>query len=312
MVRDLVSFVKERELDIEADKTVVKQFLKSFNKNYQRIDNQSLAEERRKASLILENPSWEASINAAEQHPYLWGQIRCLLNWSDSDLASFDDYRNRLLQLLDCINENGLNYYAAVLSLVPDCWTDGNRLFQYNKDRDNSFKRYLREHTKEGQAYGANIKTMIDLWKVKYAAMSIEDFLSALISDQKDGCATWIQCIIKCPTILEEAWNKRVYSQNGHVIIAQRKTRDSHCFDPVLVYLRNICRNQKLEEKLYKLYDSKGEYEHAFKLEKGGHSYFIEWYGTDGNYSYSVDGNEGEITTASEVVSRMETIIQAN
>lgn len=290
MAIDLSDFVQNNSLDVELDNTVVKKFLKSSVKTYQRLDNQSLAEERLKAKLILDDTDeWEIELDKAEQHPYLWGQVRCLLNWADNNIDSFKQYSNRLLQLLDCMKDESLIYYTAMLVFAPNCWEESNRLFQYNKDRDNSFKRYMREHTKEGQAYGANIKALIDLWMTSYNELMAKDFLEKLIEDKQVETPTWIQCVIKNNTILDEAWNKRIYCHNGHVIMAQRKTRDSHCFDPILVYLRNLCRKNKIGEKKFKLHDSKGEYEHAFQLENDGHNYLIEWYGTDENYSIKKD-----------------------
>ena len=310
MATDLVAFVSEEGLNIEEDKSVVRKFLNSSNKTYQRLDNQSLAEERLKASLILnDNDDWEAYFDIAESHPYLWGQIRCLLNWSDNKLDVFKEYSRKLLELLDCIRDNGLTYYSAMLAFAPNCWEESNRLFVYNKDRDNSFKRYMREHTKEGQAYGVNIKALIEFWMQTYSVMSAKEFLEALIADKKKDCDPWIQCVIKSPSILDEAWNKRIYSQNGHVIIAQRKTRDSHCFDPVLVYLRNICRDNKIEDKDFKLYDSKGEYEHAFLLEKDGHKYLVEWNGTHGHYLIKVDDATELAYTAENMISFMQKVI---
>ncbi len=310
MAADLVSFVKKKRLDVETDDKIVKKFLKSLNKTYQRLDNQSLAEEKLKAALVLDNSEdWEKYLAKAEEHPYLWGQIRCILNWSGNDLNSFKDYSDKLLQLLNTIRDDNQTYYTAMLAFSPSCWEDNNRLFQYNKDRDNSFKRYLREHTKEDQAYGIHIKALLDCWIDSYAGMSAKEFLTALTTSLKDSSAPWIQCIIKNPAILDEAWNKRIFNQNGHVILAQRKTKDSHCFDPVLVYLRNMCRNQKMDEKDYRLYDSKGELEHAFQLEKNGHTYLVEWAGKDGNYSIKVNQREERIVLPHEMICFMEEII---
>lgn len=312
MAIDLSDYVHKNNLDIESDNTVIKQFLKSSETTYQRLDNQSLAEERLKAKLIIEDSDeWETVLDKAEQHPYLWGQVRCLLNWADNNLDSFKQYSSRLLQLLDCMKDESLTYYTAMLVFAPKCWEESNRLFQYNKDRDNSFKRYMREHTKEGQAYGANIKALIDLWMTSYNELTAKDFLEKLIEDKKEEAPTWIQCVIKNNTILDEAWNKRIYCHNGHAIMAQRKTRDSHCFDPILVYLRNLCRLNKYDEKKFKLHDSKGEYEHAFQFEGAGHNYLIEWYGTDGQYSIKIDEHEPTISSSQETLCLMERIIES-
>lgn len=313
MAIDLSDYVQKNNLDVESDNTVIKQFLKSSEKTYQRLDNQSLAEERLKAKLVIEDTGeWETELDKAEQHPYLWGQVRCLLSWADNNLDSFKQYSNRLLQLLDCMKDESLTYYTAMLVFAPTCWEESNRLFQYNKDRDNSFKRYMREHTKEGQAYGANIKALIDLWMTSYNELTAKDFLEKLIEDKQIEAPTWIQCVIKNNTILDEAWNKRIYCHNGHAIMAQRKTRDSHCFDPILVYLRNLCRLNKYDEKKFKLHDSKGEYEHAFQLEEDDHKYLIEWYGTDGHYSIKIDDQEPIGYSSEDVVYFMENVINKN
>lgn len=311
MAEDFVAYVKNSGLDVESYGVVVKKFLQSSKKIYKRLDNQSMAEERLKAKLVLENAAWENCLDKAEQHPYLWGQIRCLLNWSDCRLDSFFEYSNRLLQLLDFIStpENARTYYTAMLVFAHNCWNEGNRLFQYNKHRDNSFKRYLREHTKEGQAYGANIKAMIDLWIESYSNIYVKDFLYSVIESKVENSEPWIQCIAKSPSILDEAWNKRIYDQNGHVILAQRQTRDSHCFDPILVYFRNLCRENSIDSSKYKLYDSKGEYKHAFSLEKDSHKYFVEWKETEGIYTIKLDDDEAVIYSPSEMIIYLEDII---
>ncbi len=307
---DLVAFVQEKGLDVESQSTVVRQFFSSSDKNYQRLDNQSLAEERRKASLVLADGEWQSCIDEAEQHPYLWGQIRCLLDWAAGNLHSFREYSSRLRQLLDCIGSNGLLYYSAILVYAPNCWEANNRLFLYNKDRDNSFKRYLRDPSNKDQAYGPVIKSLIDVWKDSYPSLTVSEFLSTLTRVRQAAAAPWIQCVVKCPAVLDEAWNKRVYSQNGHVIIAQRKTRDSHCFDPILIYLRNLCREKKMPDGQYKLYDSKGEYEHAFWLAIDNHTYLVEWNGTEGDYTIRTDDNpEPAAYSPADMIAYMEKII---
>lgn len=313
LMADFKSFVCRQELNVETDKSVVKQFFAvlSIEKNYPRLDNQSLAEEKQKASLILEqSQEWEGFFDAAEQHEYLWGQIRCLLDWSAGNLEAFKEYSKRLQQLLDCIDKEGLTYYAAMLAFSPDCWHEGNRMYQHNRDRDNSFKRYLREHTKESQSYGANIKAIIDLWIKDYYSMSAKDFLESLISAKKDSVAPWIQCVLTYPSILDEAWNKRIFSQRGHAILAQRKTKDSHCFDPIFVYFKKLCKEKNIEESKYKLYDSKGEYEHAFLFEANGHKCLVSWDEfEDGLYSVVTDDADAKAYTPQEVIELVRNII---
>lgn len=311
MAEDLVNYVKDNNLDLTSDAAVVKQFLISTNKTYTRLDNQSLAEERMKAMLILnDNAGWENEIDKAESHPYLWGQIRCLLNWSAEDLSLFKTYSERLRLLLDVIKADSLTFYTAMLVFAPDCWCSSNRLYLYNKDRDNSFKRYLRDSSKDTHLYGDNIKLLIDLWIESYSELTAQDFLDSLINDRKDGAPTWVKCIVKSPSILDESRNKRLFTQDGHTIMAQLKTRDSHCFDPILVYFRNLCREKGLDEKKFNLYDSKGEYEHAFLLDIDDHQYLIEWGDQAGDYNLTIDNADAPIAYAPDaIVALMEKII---
>jgi hypothetical protein len=116
-----------------------------------------------------------------------------------------------------------------------------------------------------------------------------------------NGSETWIQCVIKDPSILNEAWNKCIFEQKGHVVLAQRKTSDSHCFDPVLLYYRNLCNSNQYEVQYYKFYDSKGDYEHAFQFERNSIKYFVEWYGTEGCYSIRKNDETPIVLSSSEL-----------
>lgn len=45
-----------------------------------------------------------------------------------------------------------------MLCLQPECWKSKNRLYEFNKDRDNSMKRYLREDPDYGKSIQIFIK----------------------------------------------------------------------------------------------------------------------------------------------------------
>ena len=311
MVEDFVSFVKEHALNVESDETTVKKFFAGTDKNYQRLDNQSLAEERIKAKYILEDATWESCIDEAERHPYLWGQIRSLLNWSEQKIDLFKEYSERLLRLLNFISdyENRKFYYAAMLVFAPDCWKDSNRLFVYNNDRDNSFKRYLREHTKQEYAYGANIKALLDLWKNEYSDKTVMEFLNDVIASETAKPEPWIKCIAQTPSIIDYAWNKRIYTDRGHVILAQRLTRDSHCYDPIFLYFRSLCQSKGISKDKCRLYDSKDTPPHAFELNGKSHSYRVEWGESDGLYTIEIDESDKQTVQSSGAVSFMKEAI---
>lgn len=305
LVGDLKSFIDEKKLDIESYGSVVWDFFASSNTTYTRLDNQSLAEEREKASLILLDSNWEKEIKEAEKHSYLWGQIRCLFKWSNNELEKFKQYRDKLISLLNFISNNHKTYYSAMLAFKPDCWENYNRLFQHNRDRDNSFKRYLRDDLYEN---GSSIKDLIDVWITSYNGLDVKDFLEKI---SELDCPMWIRCIVEDKDILDESWNKRLFKQDNHIILAQRKTSDSHCFDPILVYLRNLCRNKEFDPKTYKFYDSKGEPPHYFMLEKGGKTYHIEWNTKGDGYLIKEDDSDSQVEkTPQELIDYIKQIIE--
>lgn len=314
MSEDLKAYVEKHGIDMETDNNAIKMFLMSSNKNYTRLDNQSMEEERRKARLILDNSDWEDCIDEAERHPYLWGQIRCLLDWSGDNIENFREYSKRLRLLLDCIkSDNGRSYYPALLAVAPDCWKEGHRLFLMNKSRDDGFKRHLRDK-KDGQARGANFKILIDIWINSYHDKCAGDFLIALANDKKKESAEWIKCTIEYPSILEEADYRHLFLQKGHVIMAQYKTLDSHCFDPILVYMRRICIENKIDDKNYTLYDSKADLAHAFRYVDNSHEYLVQWDGEEGNYSIKTDDNAENIEhsiSPEDTVRRMKSVIES-
>ena len=111
--------------------------------------------------------------------------------------------------------------------------------------------------------------------------------------------------------ILDESWNKRLFKQDDHIILAQRKTSDSHCFEPILVYLRNLCRNKEFDPKTYKFYDSKGEPPHYFMLEKGGKTYHIEWNTKGDGYLIKEDDSDSQVEkTPQELIDYIKQIIE--
>ena len=311
VIADLKQYVNEKELSMNDNETVVLQFFANLDKTYSRLDNQSFNEEKVKAGLRLSSSNWCNCLDKVEGHHYLWGQIRCLLNWSekdiDIDINKFTDYSNRLVEILDTIDTDNRKYYCAILAFAPDSWRDTNRLFQYNKDRDNSFKRCLREHTREGQTYGQLIKSLIDNWKDACENSSASDYLDGLISDKINTAEPWVRVILKTPEIIDEAWNKRLYSVDGHVVLAQRKTSESHCFDPLFLYFKYCCKKRQFDENTYKMHDSKGEYAHAFELSVGDTKYLVSWSGSD--YSIKINESEPQTYTAKDTLELIGNII---
>lgn len=307
LLKDLISFVENEELNVYEDETAILRFFVAIDKtSYKGLDNQSLAEEKQKARLKLDDPAWRQTMEKAEAHPYLWGQIRCLLAWAQGDRGCFEDYSTRLIAILNAMDTSICNFYAALLAFAPECWSKTNRLFQYNKDRDNSFKRCLRDF--DGQTL---FKSFIDNWKDVSKSVTAEEYFDSLILTKQNAAETepWIKCILKKPEIIDYASYKKIFISSGHVILAQRKTPDSHCIDPIFKYFAICCENRNYCAN-YELYDSKGDYTHAFVFRNtAGEEYLVQWAGSIGRYSIKIGDNPPEDYDANKMIAIMEKVI---
>ena len=59
------------------------------------MEERIVAEEKRKAKLILSSDDWRDAILQAEEHPYFKGRIAFLLDFSNEQLSDFIKYKNR-------------------------------------------------------------------------------------------------------------------------------------------------------------------------------------------------------------------------
>ena len=248
-------------------------FIGTLTDNIVGVDNQSLAEEVEKANLV-KDPLWRSSIESAESDKYLWGQIRCLVNWSDGDCDRFDSYTKKLTELLHLkeSSETVNLIYAGILSIWPSFGFSNSRFYQFNKHRDNSFKRYLREKESKEQAstYAPAIKALIDKWLGTCPSLPAIDFLKSCIAEGLEKGPSYQWCILANPDILNDATYKKVFPHNGHYVIAEKKTINSHCFDIALEYLHyRIKGNPSFVD--YSFFDSVGiSYQHAISFNYDG------------------------------------------
>lgn len=253
-------------------------FIRTLTDSIVGVDNQSLAEEVEKATLVAD-PSWRVSLEKAESDKYLWGQIRCLVNWSEGDRTKFDAYAQKLIELLKLKDSSDtVNLiYAGILSISPTFGFSSSRFYQFNKHRDNSFKRYLREkESKETDSvYGPAIKALIDTWLMTNPTLPAEEFLKGCITEGIKKGFSYQWCILSNPDILNDATYKKVFPHNGHYVIAEKKTINSHCYDIALEYLHyRINNNPAFTE--YSFYDSVGiTFQHAITFKYNGDSVVI-------------------------------------
>ena len=279
-VKELVSRLGIFRADNNAANTSVMAFFASITANdIPGIDNQSLAEERKKAVLCQTDPAWITDLSNAEEHSYLWGQVRALIDWSGNDRIKFNDYHRRLVNLLDF--EDSDLVHACMVALSPDFGFKTNNLFVfYNKDRDYSMKRYLRDETSRTSAgyYAPAMKVLLDKWINVYPCLSAGEFLSTVVKVCLNDVNSYHRCLVCRKDILEYAGVKKIFENNGHYILAQKKTKNSRCYDIALLYLY-----KQMSEKLGILpgnihhYNSADiEHQYALTLKYGGVSYLVQ------------------------------------
>ena len=106
----------------------------------------------------------------------------------------------------------------------------------------------------------------------------------------------WRKCVIDKPyEMLSFSYNKMIFEDVAdHVVIAQRKTLDSHCIDPILYYIRIKFPTDNKED----FGDSKSALQHFVKFENKGHYYMVNW---DGSYSLA-DNGEVKVLSENELV----------
>ncbi len=302
-LRDLIKAFKNTSPSVNSDNLAVRRFVSSMDieRKYNRLDNPSLNEEKKKAQLKLNNADWIIVIDAAERHPFLWGQIRCLIGWSEDDIDRFEKYRTKLVKLLDNITTD---YYAALLAVCGNEWTTNNRLYEDNKERRFGIKRHLRDKKGDENVYGKLVKMLIDKWISDYDDVpEAPDFYRSVIDDslKRNSLEPWRRCILLQPIIMEYAWRKCIFDDNGHVIIAQQKTTDSHCYDPLLLYMHIECDKLNIDNTMG---DSKSDnpYSIEFTVNYGNTitTYFLQWNQEQQKYRCQIEERGQSVLLTSE------------
>ena len=302
--------IKEKSQNVHSDEKAVRRFIAGLGSisigDYPGVDNEALKEEIKKAELKIYNDQWMFAIEFAENHQYLCGQIRCLLDWAENDISKFMYYTERLHEILSVKgnDNNEINYYAAMLSAVPDAWKQHSGLYLFNNDRDNSIKRCLRSKGENDKYFGQQQKELIDKWRESYSELSVFDFFDKIREDALPVAIGWRKCVLEKPNdILSFSYNKMIFEdEGGHVVIAQRKTPDSHCIDPILYYIRIKFPTDNKED----FGDSKSAMQHFVKFEIDGHTYMVNW---NGGYSLT-DNREVKMLSENELVEFVFSILQ--
>ena len=294
MVEDLKNFKKG---PFNSEASLVNEFFAKNIKSYKHIDNSGQEEEKAKAGLRLLNNEWKEKIHLAESDQYLWGQIRCIVKWSNGDFKRFSFYSEELSNLLEFIKNNNLSkFHMALLSFKPFFWKEENKgrnvLYSFDFDRDYSLKRCLRD-----EASSTLIRDFLDEKNNKHKDCSIDEYCNKLIESQKDIIdpkLAWIRCLIKEGNQIFN-WSyypyKRIFENDGHIIISELKTQNSRCSDIILHYLSDKYKESK---KYYNF--SKDIPPNELCLNVNGDEIIIKWAdNSEGQYIISKAGLSREV-----------------
>jgi hypothetical protein len=274
------------------------------------VDNQSLAEETEKAFLKLsDSGDWKRLLDSAESHYYLWGQVRCLLSWAARDIDLFKDYYQRLSDLFAYEDKNLV--YAGIMSIDPSYGFANNKLYQFtNKHRDYGFKRFLRDESikEKSGVYAPAVKATLDKWRKDFSSHNLKEFLTNVISQSLSTGHSYVNCILAMPNILDDAKEKMIFQSDGHYVIAQWKTINSHCYDIALEYLYYYyLESEKLSGDIT-FYDSVAQtYKHAIMIPHERGRILIK---ETANGGYDLSINDSSVITFPNEKVMLDTVIK--
>ena len=198
------------------------------------FNNDQLEEEKAKAALINYSINWTEAIIKAEEHKYFLGQIRFLLEWSKVednkgekyDLSQFKAYYSKVCSVF---GDNALNaelchsnthlFRNLLMTHCDNYLLNDSFMNNGGKDRDKSWKRYLREETKS-----INIKQVLDKWNT-VENLSFEDFCKKEI--QQQTVIDWRKYFIEKPEIYNQLYHNNIswWNRDSKEICLLTKTK---------------------------------------------------------------------------------------
>lgn len=188
-----------------------------------RFASMQTEEEVIKAKLISEpvdGGKWLSLIKKAEEHKFLLGQIRFLLDWCKTESGyDFEAFSLYYLKIDNIFDHDGLrgelrnettHFFRNALMIDTGFYLlDDSFVNSTGKERDKSWKSYFRDSKKS-----ENIKNLLDKWDIKLHS-NFSDFYEKKLSGNKNGITDWRKCFINIPKIYNRCsknsiafWNK--------------------------------------------------------------------------------------------------------
>ena len=201
---------------------------------------------------------WENALSAAEDNPYLWGQIIAPLSWSNVngsyDLNQFNRYMEKLNELFSLTS---LDKKATSIKMIQACLCVKNYHFNgtptwgslgtLNDDRDVSWKRHLRDKDAESGLYGAMLKQLVDEWlNPKYVSLTYIPFLDQFKTDNLPSKTDlrYYLCNMSDKELGDafnfvRTSNRYIDEDGGHIYLYRSKTKRSDAirYELITMYL---------------------------------------------------------------------------
>ena len=190
------------------------------------IENERVVEEKTKARLRLSDTEWIKKLDEAEENDYLCGQVCSLLNWSKLEINRFDAYYKYLIQIVSKgVLKNPYNFYAAMLTYSDYRNKTSNSIYNFNKQRDRSFKQYLRLKENSSEYYGVRLKEFVDEWMQKYSNITADEFFNKCIENSTINSSDWRYFIVNCPSVMDFAREKIIVQREDGYWYLRSKIR---------------------------------------------------------------------------------------
>ena len=241
--------VKDFSRDIKAIKDLIKHsinILGYISRNeFSGFDPYPKEEEQLKARLIEAQEHWHSMIVEIEEHKYLRGQIRFLLDISDITnessiekwtIEQHKEYQEKLKLnyriYTQCFNDKGLatNDYLWERSLLTQgdylISVGSNSSFCTNIGRDTSWKRCFRDKKDVLKKLFEQIKT-ID----SNVELPIENILQTIIDSRTPSIEAWREQFIQCPELFNYIKGNRYIrkeSDQGFCLLSKERMNSWH------------------------------------------------------------------------------------
>jgi hypothetical protein len=203
---------------LEHRNSIIEYFAEKQDDSLSGFTKEQVAEEKLKATLILQSIEWKNAIIEIENHGYFKGQIGFLLDWckdenSPENLDKFIKYTEKAEAIFDKDDLKKFDNHLLERALLATgdymLRKGSNYSFLINKDRDISWKRLLRDDNDKRNI----LKSLIDKISVSDLAKDLQTIIKDLqeIIDAFTDKNDWRYYFIKQPEMIAACGDKNKF-----------------------------------------------------------------------------------------------------